>query len=541
MRNTVKAFLLAAGVLLSLTGCQKGSFGKVGQEVRFGAVTGQPETRTSYSNSNESETTGWERIDWKQGDIFRVYSSVAAKLNGNHYSDYYVNGSRTSTSNGRISEASIENNEAGGLVWGEGTNDFYALYPYNAFEVTEETDAPGKVSAAKAAIPATQELTKAKDGEYYPDMKYAYMLALAKEEAKSTVELNFYPYFTAFEFEVCADKTMEITGFKMISTDKVKGFAATPLSGEFTATPNNNIWEVDKAPTISDENRSVTATFAEPIKLTLEDGKEKTNSVHFTVFAAPRNLTSITVEFTVKVEGKDNEITRSLFISYSDTNKLGKTAGDPVEFAARKKHYFKGFFIRDNYDADGLIFYLEPMWEIKDLGSTSNANNVQCTQFVVGPANVVQNAWDDRLKAPTETAAQDQGLTGDEYDKFVDPIKNASRQTWEFLTDGKATIDYSIMLPKAGTWRVEICGDTNAFTVTPTSGKLSAATTGSTIINIEITPNKTSAGTIWLKTFAKMEDGTEYSLDSETQLYDLRGYHKFVYNPSHTYTSKYTE
>lgn len=538
MRNTVKAFLLAAGVLLSLTGCQKGSFGKVGQEVRFGAVTGQPETRTSYSNSNESETTGWERIDWKQGDIFRVYSSVAAKLNGNHYSDYYVNGRK---SNGRISEASIENNEAGGLVWGEGTNDFYALYPYNAFEVTEVTDAPGKVSAAKAAIPATQELTKAEDGEYYPDMKYAYMLALAKEEAKSTVELNFYPYFTAFEFEVCADKTMEITGFKMISTDKVKGYSATPLSGEFTATPNNNIWEVDKAPTISDENRSVTATFAEPIKLTLEDGKEKTNSVHFTVFAAPRNLTSITVEFTVKVEGKDNEITRSLFISYSDTNKLGKTAGDPVEFAARKKHYFKGFFIRDNYDADGLIFYLEPMWEIKDLGSTSNANNVQCTQFVVGPANVVQNAWDDRLKAPTETAAQERGLTGDEYDKFVDPIKNASRQTWEFLTDGSATIDYSIMLPKAGTWRVEVCGDTEAFTVTPTSGRLSAATTGSTIINIKITPNKTSAGTIWLKTFAKMEDGTEYSLDSETQLYDLRGYHKFVYNPSHTYTSNYTE
>ncbi len=531
MRNTVKAFLLAAGVLLSLTGCQKGSFGKVGQEVRFGAVTGQPETRTSYSNSNESETTGWERIDWKQGDIFRVYSSVAAKLNGNHYSDYYVNDRK---SNGKISEASIENNEAGGLVWGEGENDFYALFPYDAFTVTDNN---GLVSAAKAAIPATQTLTKADDGEYYPDMANAYMLAIQKATKKSTVELDFYPYFTAFEFEVCADKTMEITGFKMISNDKVKGYSATPLSGEFTATPNNNIWEVDKAPTISDENRSVTATFAEPIKLTLEDGKEKTNSVHFTVFAAPRDLTSITVEFTVKVEGKDNEITRSLFISYSDTNKLGKTAGDPVEFAARKKHYFKGFFIRDNYDADGLRFYLEPMWEKEDLGSTSNANNVQCTQFVVGPANVVQNAWDDRLKAPTEAAAQ--GLTGDEYNKAVDPIKNASRQTWEFLTDGEATIDYSIMLPKAGTWRVEVCGDTEAFTVTPTSDILSAAATGSTKIKLTITPK--SAGTIWLKTFAKMEDGTEYSLDSETQLYDLRGYHKFVYNPSHEYTSNYTE
>ena len=539
MRNTVKAFLLAAGVLLSLTGCQKGSFGKVGQEVRFGAVTGKPETRTSYSNSNEGEkpeTTDWERIDWKQGDIFRVYSSVAAKLNGNHYSDYYVN---DRTSNGRISEASIENNEAGGLVWGEGTNDFYALYPYNGFTVT---DKDGKITAAKAAIPATQLLTKdEEDGEYYPDMKYAFMLANAEAEPKSSVELDFYPYFTAFEFEIYSDDDIKIKGFKMTSSDKVNGFAATPLSGEFTATPDltNKTWTVDDAPDISDDNRSITATFATPIELTLAggNGKNKTNTAHFTVFAAPRTLKSITVEFTVDVNGE--EITRSLFVSYAEGNQQEKAAGEPVVFAACMKHYFKGFFVRGSDEAESLTFYLEPMWEKKDLGSTSNANNVQCTQFVVGPASVVQNAWDDRLKTPTEAAAQ--GLTGDEYNKAVDPIKNASRQTWEFLTDGSATVDYSIMLPKAGTWRVEICGDTNAFTVDPTYGTLSAAATGSTKINLTITPNKTSAGTIWLKTFAKMEDGTEYSLDSETQLYDLRGYHKFVYNPSHEYTSNYTE
>lgn len=339
MRNTVKAFLLAAGVLLSLTGCQKGSFGKVGQEVRFGAVSGQPETRTSYSNSNENETATdkWERIDWKQGDIFRVYSSVAARSNGSHFSDYYVN---SVTAAGKISKAGIENNEAGGLVWGEGENDFYALFPYNAFEVT---DAAGKVSAAKAAIPATQALTKAEDGEYYPDMNKAYMLAVAKAEAKSTVELNFYPYFTAFEFEVCSDKNMKIKGFKMSSSDKVDGFAATPLSGEFTAIPAETDWTVNDAPAISDENRSVTATFASPIELTLAEGATKTDAAHFTVFAAPRDLTSITVEFTVEVD--DAEETRSLFLSYAESNKQGKTAGTPIEFAACKKHYFKGMLV----------------------------------------------------------------------------------------------------------------------------------------------------------------------------------------------------
>lgn len=339
MRNTVKAFLLA-GVLLSLTGCQKGSFGKVGQEVRFGAVSGQPETRTSYSNSNEGEkpeTTNWERIDWKKGDIFRVYSRVAARSNGSHFSDYYVN---SVTKAGQISKAGIENNEAGGLVWGEGENDFYALFPYNAFTVTDNN---GLVSAAKAEIPATQALTKAEDGEYYPDMNKAYMLAVAKAEAKSTVELNFYPYFTAFEFEVCSDKNMNIKGFKMSSSDKVNGFAATPLSGEFTATPAETKWTVGNAPEISDENRSVTATFASPIELTLADGATKTNSAHFTVFAAPRDLTSITVEFTVEVDNAEE--TRSLFLSYAEGNKQGKTAGTPIEFAACKKHYFKGMLV----------------------------------------------------------------------------------------------------------------------------------------------------------------------------------------------------
>ena len=336
MRNTVKAFLLAAGVLLSLTGCQKGNFGKVGQEVRFGAVSGQPETRTSYSNS---ETTGWERIDWKQGDIFRVYSSVAARSNGNHYSDYYV---KSATASEKISKAEIENNEAGGLVWGEGENDFYALFPYDGFTVTDNN---GLVSKATASIPATQALTKATDGEYYPDMANAYMLAFQKATKKSTVELDFYPYFTAFEFEVCSDKAMKITGFKMSSNDKVEGFAATPLSGEFSAAPSTGEkWTVADAPAVSDDNRSITASFGNhPIELTLAEGETKTNAAHFTVFAAPWKIQSLTLEFTVVVDG--SEETRSLFVSYAEGNSLGKTAGEPVAFDACKKHYFKGMLV----------------------------------------------------------------------------------------------------------------------------------------------------------------------------------------------------
>ena len=496
MRNTVKAFLLAAGVLLSLTGCRKGSFGKVGQEVRFGAVTGQPETRTSYSNSNESETTGWERIDWKQGDIFRVYSSVAAKLNGNHYSDYYVVNGRTS-SNGKISEASIENNEAGGLVWGKGENDFYALFPYNAFEVTEVTDAPGKVSAAKAAIPATQTLTKAEDREYYPDMKYAYMLALAKEEAKSTVELNFDPYFTAFEFEVCADKNMKIKGFKMSSSDKGDDFAATPLSGEFTATPAETKWTVGNAPEISDENRSVTATFASPIELTLDNGATKTDAAHFTVFAAPRDLTSLTLEFTVEVDGVEE--TRSLFVSYAKdgTTSEGTTyaKGDPVTFKALKKHNIKGIVLPASINHDIVLDFQVMPWEDRDGNMT------------YGPDDIV-NAVALEYASGAGVTSGGSRRRNNYFDNATDPI----------------IAYFSVFTPEDASWKIKVSGDTDKFTVTgltegsttSTDGtEITGPVSGRVLFKIDRVGAVTASDQIQLNFYVVTEDGREISINSE--------------------------
>lgn len=493
MRNTVKAFLLAAGVLLSLTGCQKGSFGKVGQEVRFGAVTGQPQTRTSYSNSNESGTTGWERIDWKQGDIFRVYSSVAARSNGSHFSDYYV---KSGTAAGQISEASIENNEAGGLVWGEGTNDFYALYPYNAFEVTEDTDAAGKVSAAKAEIPATQALTQAKDGEYYPDMKYAYMLALAKAEPKSTVELNFYPYFTAFEFEVCSDKTMDITGFKMISNDKVEGFAATPLSGEFTATPAETKWTVGNAPEISDENRSVTANFA-PIKLTLATGETKTNTVHFTVFAAPRDLTSITLEFTVEVDGVEE--TRSLFVSYAKDGTTSEgtayAKGDPVTFKALKKHNIKGIVLPASVNHDIVLDFQVMPWEDSE------------GEVTYGPDDIV-NAVALEYASGAGVTSGGSRRRNNYFDNATDPI----------------IAYFSVFTPEDASWKIKVSGDTDKFTVTgltegsttSTDGtEITGPVSGRVLFKIDRVGAVTASDQIQLNFYVVTEDGREISINSE--------------------------
>ena len=544
MKNTVKSFLLFAGILLSLTGCQKGNFGEVGQEVRFGAVTGQPETRTSYSNSNEGDTSteNWERIDWTKGDVFRVYSSVAKRPNGDHFSDYYVS---SVTENGNISKAGIDNVESGSLAWGQGVNDFYGLFPNDGFTVAE---ANGKVSSATAEIPAEQALTKAEDGEYYPDMKYAFMLASAEAEPKSSVELDFYPYFTAFEFEVSADKTMEITGFRMISTDKGDSYAATPLSGEFKASfdEDESKWTVGDAPEISDANRSITATF-EPIALTLEEGATETNTAHFTVFAAPRDLTSITFEFTVKVDGVEE--TRSLFVSYAK----GENAGKPVEFAACKKHYFKGVYIQDNWDFDYLTLDIDVLdWEEVKV-TESNGKGVQATQFAVsfndGASESTHNLR--YVKTPNDKNYRQCWVFNPTYQVTTGEGDDAT--TEDRLT--VVTITYKIMMPTSGTFGVEALGDTDAFnvsvnspnggTVTKTGNVFSGAlAAGATYINIIVTvPPKyaeddtqqqnpiypTELKTLYFNTTAS--DGTTtYNLDSETQLYDMRGYHYFIVN-----------
>ena len=58
MKSISKIVLLSAGLLLSLTGCQKGNEndGTSGKFVQFGAIAGAPGTRTEFSGVL---TDGW--------------------------------------------------------------------------------------------------------------------------------------------------------------------------------------------------------------------------------------------------------------------------------------------------------------------------------------------------------------------------------------------------------------------------------------------------------------------------------------------------
>ena len=116
--------------------------------------------------------------------------------------------------------------------------------------------------------------------------------------------------------------------------------------------------------------------------------------------------------------------------------------------------------------------------------------------------------------------------------------KNKFRQTW-YYNNVPIEVSFKIMTPVNGSWEVVPAGDTGAFTVTNwTSGSSSSTLSGdlsdgSSTNNIILKIAATGEGTLYLKTYVYDSTGKKYSLDSETQLLDLRGYHYFV-NPQPT-------
>ena len=118
------------------------------------------------------------------------------------------------------------------------------------------------------------------------------------------------------------------------------------------------------------------------------------------------------------------------------------------------------------------------------------------------------------------------------------PDKNGSkalRQTW-VLGSETATVTFKVFSPAGGTWEIVPQGDTDKFTVTGAlSGHINTrteeGTSGATVVSFTVSPDGAAAGDrIWFKTYVYTgadKTGTKFSMDSETQLYDIRGYHFF--------------
>ena len=256
----------------------------VARAVTFSASTGyEPETRTAFSGEVSGDSRTFERIDWVNGDCISICSAEAETAAGAHAADYAVT---ASSADGVRSLAAVRSSDP--LLWGEGTNTFYALYPAPGSEGADPALAlsPGTVSAV---IPATQSLT-ASGSVFKPDMHYAYMAAVAKVDSPDVpgpVSLVFKPMVTTYELNLLNFATdpveSDLTVVRLRSTAD-----GARLSGGFTASLNAD-GSYAAAPA-GEGTDAVSATL--PAGTRLSDS----NALQITLFTLPVDQAGIQIE-----------------------------------------------------------------------------------------------------------------------------------------------------------------------------------------------------------------------------------------------------
>jgi hypothetical protein len=468
----ITSILLGAGILLSLAGCQKGTTSdNEGKLIQFGAKSGAP-TRTAYSGQGTTGDDGeltWERIDWVEGDEVLIGSDKAfGRKNGtNRYANYRIYGVQ---SNGNISTASISDNDGKGLVWGdEPAYTFYGIYPASA------GDANIADGSATYSIAATQS---PKDGK--TDMDQAVMLAMLSGVAPNkTVDLHFYPAYTAFEFVLKAANTdVDLTKVELVSdSDLVGTVTATIAEG----TTTNSVGQTIGASTFSttDAAKVLTYNFPEGTKVT------KDTELTFTVFALPVDVVKLKLKFYVN----DTD-----YQSATLKKKVDGVLTDEVTFDACRKHKIYGLAIPDGQ----WHLYLE--------------------------ADVLD--WIEEQKSIQYGEATADGVVVSA--SALEPITGAtswSRTAATVASDSFVRAYYSVYSPTNGKWRITLKGENAAkFTIaTDPAGTTGTNADGEPYIEGDVdgriiftlTPNGAASGDSVELWFTVVLNGKEYLLHSE--------------------------
>lgn len=483
MKSISKIILLGAGILLSLTGCQKGNENEgshaSGRFVEFGAISGAPGTRTAFSGVS---TNGWERIDWKEGDRIMIWSDNAINRAGQSGKSA-VYDIINITPQGKESHAKITRAGDDGLVFldEESNYQFWGIYPATAYKTLPTA---GEVSFD---IPATQT-----EG----DMNNGVLLAYASIPSEQHVDLRFNPAFTAFSFTVAAEVAMKINGFTMTSEERMNGansFGPSVLNGTVAAAVQDGAWTYT-VPAANESNNSISTTFSTPLELTLEEGETKTNEVTFVLFAVPADITSLTLKFDVTVGEGENEKseTRKVTVSYAkDGDTYAK--GDPVTFAGLKKHNIKGIVLPASVNHDVVLDFQVMPW-VNDVNSVT-----------YGP--------DDIVNAVALEYASGAGRT----------TGGARRRNNWFLDETNPIIAYfSVFTPNGATWKIKVSGATDKFTVTGLSDgsttdgtEITGPVGGRALFKIDRVGTVTESDEIYLNFYVVTSDDREISINSE--------------------------
>lgn len=286
-----RVFILLAA-LLTLASCDLNEFSnasKVGKPIVFSANTYYQNginTRTEYSGDYFGETTKYERINWVDTDLMRVWAQVDASNNAN--GDYSVESHETDSNNQQNSNAKVKS-VGNPLTWlSDASHTIYALYPSPATDAVDANKVSLNANVITATIPSTQVVTAASGSSVYkPDMNYAYMWAATQATPGSNVALGFKPLMTAFEFNILsANNGVGLSSFSLVADEN-----SPYLAGDFTATVSNDLSSC-VVTSITNGSRTITVNF-DDVAIT------PTNSITFTIFALPQTLTNLTMQFSL--------------------------------------------------------------------------------------------------------------------------------------------------------------------------------------------------------------------------------------------------
>ena len=321
------------------------------------------------------------------------------------------------------------------------------------------------------------------------------------------VSLNFFPDFTAFEISFRRqgqgpDVTLNSFTLGSAGNDIMAGDYTIDLSGA------NKTYDFTGA-----SDKAITAVNRTGSPVVIPSGAADDPLV-FTVFALPRDMKNLYLELNTTSDGVDR--TWKLALSKKDAN----DDFQPIKFGACMKHRIYGLMLPTGWNFKYITLEGKVIeWTDVSVSELDTDNLPEASQFVVNGAN---NGRYYTLGDQTEPV----------------PGRNATdyRQYWLMKSGVPATVTFKIMAPEGGTYEIVPQGDTDQFTVSGLTGRIAPSTSSeTTVVNLTITSTTTVADAVlYFKTYVTDKNGKMYSIDSETQLYDIRGYHYFVMNNSTT-------
>ena len=389
MKRTTTIMMLLAGVMVVLAGCQepldttKGS----GMKIRISSMSSDLSTKTAYSGAIAN---GRERIDWKAGDKVRIFSedisqvanAVSVKPNGGYnyaegeakyYHDYTIASNGTARDGYKSDSSLKDEGEGKGLVWVNeptATATVYGIYPTGESIRTTSDDRLRGFSGLTITAPAltwsTRSTTATVGGSSVARtakigtptdtyMQSAYMVAAPtkfvnqKDEDTGisfpTVNLEFYPIFNAFEFELYGEKDNPITVNSLTLSSTTSN-----LTGDYAFDYRNRndvqttYW--NNGPLVGgvDLNSGDAAGRSKEVTVSFPSGTviSANDTVRFTILTLPpadgSPLTNLTL--TVNYGNSGNPKTKSLKLNNQVST--SNPQGTPISFPAFHKARIKG-------------------------------------------------------------------------------------------------------------------------------------------------------------------------------------------------------